>query len=342
MTRAIAALGLLAAIGITASHASAQSRPLVAPEAMAIYRRLLPQIARIKLFDHHAHPAFPDDPDVDIAPPPPGATMLRLRPENPETVAAARALFGFPFADMAGAHGKWLVDRKAALKRQYAGAAYFNYVLDQLGIETSMANRVAMADYLDPARFKWVFFVDCFMFPFDNSALAIESRPRGLHAAADDAAEALRSAARTGVAAAGDVPGISGVRDAHARGEPAPRRRRHQVRSVVLPVAVIRRSRRGSRRADLPEVPRRRRAIGGRVHAVSGFHLPASDHRRVDIEAARAHSHIGRRRRLLQPARRQRAEPRTRRARSEASTDDLRADPWRVSRTIARRCCWHR
>jgi predicted TIM-barrel fold metal-dependent hydrolase len=73
---------------------------------------------------------------------------------------------------MVGAHGKWLVDRKAALKRQYPGAAYFNHVLDQLGIETSMANRVAMADYLDPARFKWVFFVDCFMFPFDNSALA--------------------------------------------------------------------------------------------------------------------------------------------------------------------------
>ncbi len=172
MTRAIAALGLLTAIGIATSHASAQSRPLVAPEATAIYGRLLPQIARIKLFDHHAHPAFPDDADVDIAPPPPGATMLRLRPENPETVAAARALFGFPFADMVGAHGKWLVDRKAALKRQYPGAAYFNHILDQLGIETSMANRVAMADYLDPARFKWVFFVDCFMFPFDNSALA--------------------------------------------------------------------------------------------------------------------------------------------------------------------------
>ena len=145
---------------------------LVAPEAAAIYQRLLPQISRIKLFDHHAHPAFPDDPDVDIAPPPPGATPLRLRPENPETVAAARALFGFPFADMAGAHGKWLVDRKAALKRQYPGPTYFNYVLDRLGIETSMANRVAMADYLDPARFKWVFFVDCFMFPFDNSGLA--------------------------------------------------------------------------------------------------------------------------------------------------------------------------
>jgi len=34
-----------------------------------------------------------------------------------------------------------------------------------------MANRVAMADYLDPARFKWVFFADCFMFPFDNTGL---------------------------------------------------------------------------------------------------------------------------------------------------------------------------
>ena len=172
MKNAVAALGLLAAIGLT-SHPLAQSRPLVAPEAQAIYTRLLPQISRIKLFDHHAHPALPDDTDVDIAPPPPGATMLRLRPDNPETVAAARALFTFPFADMAGAHGKWLVDKKAALKRQYPGVAYFNHVLDQLGIETSMANRVAMADYLDPGRFKWVFFVDCFMFPFDNSGLAI-------------------------------------------------------------------------------------------------------------------------------------------------------------------------
>jgi hypothetical protein len=149
----------------------AQSRPLVAPEAVAIYQRLLPQISRIKLFDHHAHPAFPDDADVDIAPPPPGSTPMRLREDNPETSAAAHMLFGFPFADMKGAHGKWLVDKKAALKRRRAGAAYFNDILDRLGIETSMANRVAMADYLDPARFKWVFFVDCFMFPFDNAAL---------------------------------------------------------------------------------------------------------------------------------------------------------------------------
>jgi hypothetical protein len=163
-------LALAGAVAVVA-RIEGQSRPLVDPAAAVVYQRLLPQISRIKLFDHHAHPAFPDDPDVDIAPPPPGATPLRLRAENPETSAAARVLFGFPFSDMAGAHGKWLVDRKAALKRQQPGAAYFNGILDTLGIETSMANRVAMAGYLDPARFKWVFFVDCFMFPFDNAAM---------------------------------------------------------------------------------------------------------------------------------------------------------------------------
>jgi hypothetical protein len=162
----------IAALALIASRPFAQSRPLVAPVAAPIYQRLLPQIERIKLFDHHAHPAFPDDADVDIAPPPPGNMPLRIRDDNPEMTAAARALFGFPFADMKGAHGKWLADKKAALKTQFAGAKYFNEILDRVGIETSMANRVAMADYLDPARFKWVFFVDTFMFPFDNTALA--------------------------------------------------------------------------------------------------------------------------------------------------------------------------
>src|SRR5439155_24492003 len=166
--RVVAALLTLCSAAVLES----QSRPLVAPAAAPIYARLLPQIEMIKLFDHHAHPALPDDADVDIAPPPPGGTPLRMRDDNPETSAAARALFGFPFADMKGAHGQWLVDKKSALKKQYAGAKYFDEMLDRLGIETSMANRVAMAPYLDPARFKWVFFVDCFMFPFDNSALA--------------------------------------------------------------------------------------------------------------------------------------------------------------------------
>jgi len=175
--RVVAALLTLCSAAVLES----QSRPLVAPAAAAIYARLLPQIETIKLFDHHAHPALPDDADVDIAPPPPGGTPLRMRDDNPETSAAARALFGFPFADMKGAHGQWLVDKKSALKKQYAGAKYFDEMLDRLGIETSMANRVAMAPYLDPARFKWVFFVDCYMFPFDNSALAAKNTDEAVY-----------------------------------------------------------------------------------------------------------------------------------------------------------------
>src|SRR5712692_12059783 len=107
MTRAMVPIAVtLAALGVAAPHTLAQSRPLVAPAAAAMYARLLPQIERIKLFDHHAHPAWPDDADVDIAPPPPGNMPLRIRDDNPEMTAAARALFGFPFADMKGAHGK--------------------------------------------------------------------------------------------------------------------------------------------------------------------------------------------------------------------------------------------
>jgi predicted TIM-barrel fold metal-dependent hydrolase len=136
----------------------AQSRPLVAPEATVIYQRLLTQISRIKIFDHHAHPGFPDDPEVDPAPVPAGALPLRLSPENPDWAAATRALFG--------------VTSKARLKTLNPGPKYFDAILDRLGIETSIANRISMSADLDPARFKWVFYIDPVLFPFDNRGLA--------------------------------------------------------------------------------------------------------------------------------------------------------------------------
>src|SRR5947207_14673530 len=136
-----AAIVLVAGVSVVGRPA-AQSRPLVDAAAAPIYLRLLPQIERIKIFDHHAHPAFPDDPDVDAAPPPPGASPLRLREDNPETAAAAHALFGFPFADLTGSHAKWLIDKKAALKQQFGAARYFDQILARVGIEPSMAKRI--------------------------------------------------------------------------------------------------------------------------------------------------------------------------------------------------------
>jgi predicted TIM-barrel fold metal-dependent hydrolase len=158
MKRTIATIALLTAAASWSPRSSAQSRPLVAPEAALTYQRLLPQISQIRIFDHHAHPGFADDPEVDPAPVPAGAVPLRLTPGNPDWAAARKALFG--------------VTSKAQLKQQNPGPKYFNAVLDKLGIDVSIANRMTMPADLDPARFKWVFYVDPVLFPFDNSGLA--------------------------------------------------------------------------------------------------------------------------------------------------------------------------
>ncbi len=133
-------------------------------------RDLAEQIAKIKIFDNHSHPGYADDPDVDAMTSPPGTSAYRLRPDNPELAAASKALFAYPFTDYSPEHSAWLIKRKTELRRQ-EGAAYFDGILDKLGIETVVANRVAMPDYLDRKRFLWVCFVDSFLFPFDNSRL---------------------------------------------------------------------------------------------------------------------------------------------------------------------------
>ena len=148
-----------------------QAKPLPGPDVRQIYERLLPQIEKIPLFDHHAHPGFADDPDVDAMASPPGSAALRERDTNPELVAAAKALFAYPYNDFSKEHASWLVQKKAELKKQYPGTGYFNMILDKLNIEQGVANRAMMADYLDPKRFVWVFFVDSFMFPFNNEQL---------------------------------------------------------------------------------------------------------------------------------------------------------------------------
>ncbi|PYX84980.1 MAG: hypothetical protein DMG68_19035 [Acidobacteria bacterium] len=141
----------------------AQARPFAGPDLQQIYDRLLPQIEKIAIFDHHAHPGFPDDSDVDAMAAPPGSAAFRERDSNPELIAAAKALFGYPYNDLSPEHSKWLVQKKAELKKTQ-GNAYFSGILDKLNIESSVANRAMMASYLDPKRF----FADAFMWPFDN------------------------------------------------------------------------------------------------------------------------------------------------------------------------------
>jgi len=151
------------------SLAVAQARPFPGPDLEQIYQGLLSQIDKIPAFDHHAHPGFADDPDIDaMASAPDTSLPLRTRDDNPELIAAARALFGYPYDDLSPEHAKWLIAKKTALKKQYPGTAYFNLILDKINTESSVANRAMMATYLDPTRFPWVFFADSFMWPFNN------------------------------------------------------------------------------------------------------------------------------------------------------------------------------
>ncbi len=160
-------LGVMAAL-VCEANASAQAKPLAGADVPRIYERLLKQIDQIPIYDNHSHATFPDDSDMDaMAAPPDESTILRLSDTNPEFVAAAKSLFGYPYDDFKPEHAKWLIDKKKAAEAA-GGTAYWDGILDKLKIETCLANRVALAPYLDPKRFHWVFFVDSFLFPFDN------------------------------------------------------------------------------------------------------------------------------------------------------------------------------
>ena len=172
---------LVCAVMGLVSMAGAQARPFSGPDVQEIYQRLLLRIEEIPAFDHHAHPGFADDPDVDaMAAPPDASDPLRTREDNPELIAAAKALFGYPFGDLSREHAKWLVAKKAELKKRYPGTGYFNMILDKLNTESSVANRAMMANYLDPGRFPWVFFADSFMWPFNNERETARNADEGV------------------------------------------------------------------------------------------------------------------------------------------------------------------
>jgi hypothetical protein len=164
-----------------AQSANAQATPYPAGDVKKTYDRLLVEIDKIPMYDNHAHPGFADDSDVDaMAAPPDESPTFRLRDDNPEFVAAAKSLFGYPYDDFKPDHSKWLADKKNAAK-QAGGTAYFDGILDKLNVQICLANRAMMAPYLDPKRFHWVFFGDSFFYPFDNSQQTASTPDMGVY-----------------------------------------------------------------------------------------------------------------------------------------------------------------
>jgi hypothetical protein len=159
----------------------AQASPNMAPGYQQTYDRMLQQIRQIAILDDHGHPGFADDSDVDAMASSPSHPPFRLQSDNPELIAASKDLFGYPYSDNSPDHLKWLIAKKAEMRQTDPGYQYFDRILDKLNVQTMMANRVAMPSYLDPKRFHWVFFVDSFLFPLDNSDLTARNIDEGVY-----------------------------------------------------------------------------------------------------------------------------------------------------------------
>lgn len=173
-------IGILLAAGL-ASSAFAQAKPYPSADVQKTYERLLKEIDKIPMYDNHAHPGYADDSDVDaMASPPDESATLRLRDDNPEFVAGAKVLFGYPYDDFKPEHAKWLADKKSAAEKA-GGTAYFDGILDKLNVDICLANRAMMPAYLNTKRFHWVFFGDAFFYPFDNRGQAASTPDMGVY-----------------------------------------------------------------------------------------------------------------------------------------------------------------
>lgn len=172
------ALLVSVALGIAAAPAFAQRAD---PE-------LESYIGMIRAVDNHAHPMrllLPNeknDPDIDALPGDgieEGPSPLRGRVDNPEFIPLWRELYGYPYNDAAPAH---LAELEALRARviQSKGAGYPSWILDRLGIETMLSNRIAMGEGLPSPRFRWIAFVDAFMYPLDNSELKRDTPDRAV------------------------------------------------------------------------------------------------------------------------------------------------------------------
>jgi uncharacterized protein len=139
-----------------------------ADRPQAVDPQLFSEIAGIKAVDNHAHPVRPtgagEKPDSEYDALPvesleAESDPVRTRPGSPVLLEAHRAIFS---GDKAGA------------QKQY-GQDYAVRVLDQLNIETMLANRVALGPGLPSPRFRWVPFADALMYPLPTDALVHNS-----------------------------------------------------------------------------------------------------------------------------------------------------------------------
>jgi hypothetical protein len=102
----------------------------------------------------------------------PSSDPMYLRPGDPGVIAAWQTLFG--------------ARTKKQSTMQEKADGYPAWVLDQMGVDVMLANRVAMGRGIQPPRFLWVPFADALLFPLNNSKLAEKNSDRKAFFALED------------------------------------------------------------------------------------------------------------------------------------------------------------
>jgi len=140
---------------------------------------LLAEINQIKAVDNHTHVGKvvgPGESDRDFDALPcdvieGGADTPAGRADNPQFLQAWKAMYGYKYNDRNPDHIKELIAAREKVMREQ-GDNFPAWVLDHLGIETMLANRIAMGRGLNNTRFRWVPFEDALMSPLAADALA--------------------------------------------------------------------------------------------------------------------------------------------------------------------------
>jgi len=146
---------------------------------------LAAQIQKILAIDNHSHPPKlvgpgERDDEFDALPCDPlEPTILptSAREENPQILSAWKALWGYAYNDRSEPHVQEMLKTKERIRREQ-GDNYLVWVLGKLGIETELANRVALGRGLAAPHFRWVPFDDPLLVPFPADALASETPDR--------------------------------------------------------------------------------------------------------------------------------------------------------------------
>ncbi len=192
----LVALAALLATPVTALHAQGIAPAALGPSQLS--QEIDPAIAQViastPAFDNHAHPVLPPSVDpadrgFDALPVDnmePQTDPIALRADNPALRAAWKALWQVDIVPPAGPEAMQKLKTARATVQAREVANYSVWVLDQAGIGTMVANRVALGTGIAAPRFRWVPYADALVFPLNNSALAAQTPDKANFFALED------------------------------------------------------------------------------------------------------------------------------------------------------------